>query len=273
MKFVTFNPLRTIAIPNTTYIKPELMSRHKDEILAADWVLFPEYWQVNTLVYGLKKRIFPSISSYHLGHNKIEMTRSLQGICPEHVPYTEILASTPINIEMILERFSFPFIAKETRNSMGRGVFLIENERQLRDYAAKNDVLYVQEQLSIDRDIRVTLVGKKVIGAYWRIAKEGNYLNNVSQGGTISYDPVPREIIDLVEDVAAALGINHAGFDVAIENGWPYFFEFNVLFGNVGIQQMGISIEKHILDYLEGQEPESTPPFTPISPFRFHKTS
>lgn len=44
MQFVTFNPLRTIGIPNTLYIKPELMFKNKEDILRADWVLFPEYW-------------------------------------------------------------------------------------------------------------------------------------------------------------------------------------------------------------------------------------
>jgi ribosomal protein S6--L-glutamate ligase len=33
-------------------------------------VLFPEYWQINPLVYALKKRIFPSVPTYHLGHDK-----------------------------------------------------------------------------------------------------------------------------------------------------------------------------------------------------------
>lgn len=228
---------------------------------------------MNSLVYGLKKAIFPSVSSYHLGHDKIEMTRALQTICPEHVPYTEIMAATPGNIQTILERLPFPFIAKEVRNSMGRGVFLIENERDFRDYAAKHDILYVQEKLDIDRDIRITLVGQKVVGAYWRLAHEGNYLNNVAQGGTISFEPVPREIIDLVEAVAQALEIDHAGFDVAVENGWPYFLEFNVLFGNVGLQKLGIPIEKLIYDYLVNQTPRSTPPYSPIRPFRYTKTS
>ncbi|WEG13013.1 hypothetical protein PU629_01250 [Pullulanibacillus sp. KACC 23026] len=265
MRFITFNPLRTVGIPDSLYIKPEHMLRHKEEILQADWILFPEYWQVNTLVYGLHKKVFPSMAAYHLGHNKVEMTRVFQAICPEHMPYTEIHPSTPSAIEQLLDTFSFPFIAKEIRNSMGRGVFLIENEKGLRDYALRNDVLYVQEKLDIDRDLRITLVGKKVIGAYWRIGRDGNHLNNVSQGGEISYDPVPREAIDLVERVADELGIDHAGFDVAMVNGHPYFFEFNVLFGNIGLNQLDISIEEHILSYLNNLD-SGLPPFSPLTP-------
>ncbi|GGE29373.1 hypothetical protein GCM10011391_04900 [Pullulanibacillus camelliae] len=271
MKSITFNPLRTLAIPNTHYIKPELMFRHREDIAAADWILFPDYWQVNSLVYGLKKQIFPSVASYHLGHNKIEMTRAFQLLFPDYFPYTEILANTPTNTTMILETFPFPFIAKEIKNSMGKGVFIINNEQDLINYANANDVLYVQEYLPIDRDIRLTLVGEKVIGAYWRIGREDSHLNNVSQGGQIAFDPVPRDIIDLVETVAQTLNINHAGFDVAIYNGHPYFFEFNTLFGNVGLQKMNLSIEEHIYQYLVAHHTPTKPPFLPD--FNKKKTS
>ncbi|HEX7064474.1 MAG TPA: hypothetical protein VF199_05340 [Bacillales bacterium] len=263
MKSVTFNPYRTIGMPNIRYIKPEQMLRHKSEIREADWLLFPEYWQVNTLVYGLKKTVFPSAATFHLGHDKIEMTRVLEAICPENVPYTRILANTPLNIEIILEEFAFPFIAKEVRNSMGRGVFLIESKDQLREYTDKNEVLYVQELLPIDRDLRIAFVGDKVMGAYWRIGMENHHLNNVSAGGEISFAPVPRVAIDLVERTARKLGINHAGFDVAVVGSKLYFLEFNVLFGNVAFQQMNVSVEQHIYEYLLSQYKSFTPPTVP----------
>ncbi|HET7658154.1 MAG TPA: hypothetical protein VFK37_07655 [Bacillales bacterium] len=262
MKSITFNPLRTIGIPNLRYLKPEQMFKCKDEIKEADWLLFPEYWQVNALVYGYKKAIFPSEASYHLGHDKIEMTRVLQAVCPDQVPYTRISANTEASIQTVLEEFDFPFIAKEVRNSMGRGVYLIESEDQLRDYAARNEVLYVQEYLPIDRDMRIAVVGEKVIGAYWRIGMENSHLNNVSAGGEISFDPIPREAIDLVEEVAINLGIDHAGFDVAVIGNRFYIFEFNILFGNVAFQKMNISIEQHIYDYLQNRHHPSIPPTT-----------
>jgi ribosomal protein S6--L-glutamate ligase len=95
MRLIAFDALRCLDIPGTRYIKPELMFRHKDEIKQADRVLFPEYWQVNSLAYSLQKRIFPSLGSYHLGHDKIEMTRAFWALCPEHVPHTAILPATP----------------------------------------------------------------------------------------------------------------------------------------------------------------------------------
>jgi len=263
MNIISFDPFRSAGIPNVTYIKPELIFAEREAIQHADWILFPEYWQVNFLVYAWKKRIFPSIQSYHLGHNKVEMTRALQAIVPEHVPYTLITANDAMVKDRILEAFTFPFIAKEIRNSMGKGVYLIENKEQLDLYLALNPIVYIQEYLPIDRDLRVVYVGNKVISAYWRIG-QGSFKNNVAQGGIIDFSPVERSIIDLVEQVAVELGINHAGFDLTVVGDHVYFFEFNVLFGNQALLQTNIPVAKYIHDYMiQIDQPEPPKPFIP----------
>lgn len=264
MKLVSFNALKTLNIKEAYYIKPEHFFREKDKIKEADWILYPEYWQVNSLVYGLKKNIFPNISTYHLGHNKIEMTRALMTVCPQNVPYTEILSNTPINQEYILDMFSFPFIAKEIRSSMGFGVHLIEDKKQFRSYCDANDTLYVQEKLPIDRDMRITYLGDEVIASYWRIGEENNFKNNVAQGGYISYDNIPSKALSLVDTVAKALDINHAGFDVAEVDGNFYFFEFNVLFGTQGLLNKSIKTDELILRYLQKQTPSLPDPNSPF---------
>jgi len=212
MRLITFDALRCLDIPVTRYIKPELMFRHKDEIKEADWILFPEYWQVNLLTYLLQKRIFPSLGSYHLAHDKIEMTRAFWALCPEQVPHTVILPATPSVIEEVREVFTFPFIAKEVRNSMGRGIHLIESRADFDAYCRYNVVLYIQEYLPIRRDLRVVYVGEQIIDAYWRKGREGDFRNNVAQGAQIDYEDVPQAALDLVVSVAHALNINHAVF-------------------------------------------------------------
>ncbi len=251
MKIVSFNAFRTIGMPGVHYIKPDLMFKEIDAIRKADIILFPETWQVPALVYGWKKKIFPSIESMQLGFSKTEMTRALWAVAPENVPYTEILASTPTNIAMILDTFPFPFVAKEIRNSMGRGTFLIESEQQFMEYAKKNDVLYVQEHLENDgKDMRICVIGDEVFASYWRVGMEGEFLHNLAQGGKLCYDFVPPEASELVLRVARELNINHAGFDVMISEGKFYILEFNILFGNQGLQKAGVSLEQTIYQYV-----------------------
>ncbi|WP_281257294.1 ATP-grasp domain-containing protein [Bacillus oleivorans] len=111
------------------------------------------------------------------------------------------------------------------------------------DYTKQNDVRYVQEYLPITKVLRIVWVGNKVIEGYWRINQGHEFLTNVSQGGLISYDHIPVEAIQLVEKVAATLGIDHAGFDIAQVGDKLYFFELNVMFGNQGIRINNIQIQ------------------------------
>lgn len=266
MNLITFNPFRTLGIPHVQYVKPEAMFREVQRLKQADVLLFPEHWQLNAILYGIKRPVFPSAASIHLGHNKVEMTRALWTVCPESVPYTEILSNTPEHIEQVLDTFPFPFIAKEIKNSMGYGVYKIENREQFLNYAGRNEVLYVQEYLPGDRDLRVCFVGDEVIAAYWRVGSNDNFRHNVAQGGTIIYELIPKEAIELVTRVARELGINHAGFDIMFHDGVPYILEFNTLFGNQGVQAMGISVEEKIWSYLQTNFDPKCPP-TPATPF------
>jgi len=259
MNFVTFNPFKTIGIPHTRYIKPENMLAEESVIRGANWLLFPEYWQVNSLVYGWQKRIFPSISTYHLGHDKVEMTRFFQAVVPENTPYTIIKGNYPGVKKEILNEFSYPFIAKKVRSSEGNGVYLINNEAELDKYLAENSILYIQEYLPLDRDLRVVIVGDKIFSAYWRIGKSGDFRNNLAQGGEISYQNIPAPALELVERVARKAGINHAGFDVAYAGGNYYLLEFNVFFGNRGLSGKTQELANHIYRYLiEQSGPGST---------------
>ena len=53
MQLVSFDVFRTLGFANTTVLKPAQFLNHKTLLQEADWVLFPEYWQLNALVYGL----------------------------------------------------------------------------------------------------------------------------------------------------------------------------------------------------------------------------
>lgn len=261
MKLVTFDPFKTIGMPNIIYIKPEHIFKEIEKVKEADCILFPEYWQINSLVYGLKKKIFPNISTYQLGHNKVETTRALWATFPENVPYTKILNKDNINIETIEEEFGYPLVAKEIKSSMGMGVSLIENRQELKNYINNNEVLYIQERLPIYKDLRIVYVGNKVIGSYWRIAGEGRFHNNIAKGANYDYNNIPLGAIELVEKVAATLDVNHAGFDIAIVDNNYYILEYNVMFGNEGLRNMGIEVEKYIYEYIL-----SNPDFNPNNP-------
>ncbi|HTN32550.1 MAG TPA: hypothetical protein VL091_00930 [Marinobacter sp.] len=263
MRLVSFDIFRTLGFPDSTVLKPEHFLRHKDELKEADWVLFPEYWQLNALVHGLKCRVFPSISSYRIGHDKIEMTRAFQTVAPEHTPWTIISANGLQERDDIWNSMVHPFVAKLPKASGGEGVWLIESREDWRRYCGRTDVLYAQEYLPLDRDARIVIVGDKVVTAYWRTQAEQGFYNNLAQGGGIDYSPVPAVMTNLALRLARELEVDHAGFDIALVEGHPYILEFNRLFGNRGLGQ-GSGLKDAILEYLRQQ----SEPWDPNGPTR-----
>ena len=249
-RYVSFDPLRTIGFADTLQLKPAQMYDKTEMLQNAECVLFPEYWQLNALQYAWKARVFPSEASYRIGHNKIEMTRAFLAVAPHNTPDTFILANTPANAEELWHSLPRPFVAKLPKSSQGEGVWLIDTHSDWQQYLGKADVLYVQEYLPIDRDLRIVLVGEQVLAAYWRLQSPYSFHNNLSRGGEADFSPVPQAALDLVLNVSRALEINHAGFDVAMVGARPYLFEFNRLFGNKGIEGGDARISTAIQQYL-----------------------
>ena len=274
MKWVSFDAFRTLHLPDVRYIKPEHMFRQRAEIEAADWVLFPEYWQINALVFGLKKRIFPSLAAYLIGHDKVQMTRAFQMVVPGHTPWTLIEPNDAQNAERVWDQMPLPFVAKIPKSSMGQGVFLIEKRADWNAYLAQTPVIYAQEMLPIDRDLRLVVVGGKLVAGFWRCQGHDGFHNNLSQGGSVDAEtPLPQAAIDLVLKVAEALDIDHAGFDVAMVDGYPYLLEFNRLFGNTGLQGLSQQVSDAILAHLQAandhddddDDPKNPTPLMPVA--------
>jgi ribosomal protein S6--L-glutamate ligase len=134
---------------------------------------------------------------------------------------------------------------------MGRGVFLIESRHEFDQYFAYNPTLYVQEYLPIQRDLRVVIVGREPLTAYWRVAAPGGFYNNVARGGQLDFEDVPQTAVDLAVETARALDIDHAGFDIAMVDGHPYLIELNMRFGNQALVKEKIRLNQHILSYLK----------------------
>lgn len=246
-------------------MKPEEALLKRDEIMHADCILFPPHALVNLMIHAFHKPVFPSPSTYHLGYDKIQMIRAFQIRYPLSTPQTLIYANTESNIRHIMDQMNFPFVAKEVRNSQGRGVFLIRDRKDFLEYAAKNETLLAQEYLDIRKDLRVVWVADRVILAYWKIAPPGGFLNNVAAGGEIRYENIPTGAIDLVANVCRTLRINYAGFDVAEYNGQYFLLEFNLFFGTQALSEKKIELGPIIYKYLTPQQPDTREPLLPPS--------
>jgi ribosomal protein S6--L-glutamate ligase len=155
----------------------------------------------------------------------------------------------------ITDYFGFPFIGKIPRGSaMGRGVYLIEDPADLDGYLEKTHTAYIQAFLPIDRDMRIVVIGKKIVHAYWRIAAPGEYRTNLAVGGTVRLDNVPAKALELALHIAHNCQWDDVGIDICEYNGRYYVLEANMKYGREGFRAAGIDYNRLMEDLIENEE-------------------
>jgi ribosomal protein S6--L-glutamate ligase len=137
---------------------------------------------------------------------------------------------------------------------MGRGVYLIKNKDDLDDYLQVTGAAYIQEYLAIDRDIRVVIIGEKVVHSYWRIASEGEFRSNVALGGNISFNHIPAKAIDLALYTAKKCKWNDVGIDICKYKNDYFILEANMKYGKEGFRKAGIDYKKLMENMIDNEE-------------------
>ena len=221
-------------------------------IRRADKIYYPTSFYAD-LFDALGKKTFPSYHTYKCVQDKIKQTALLDLLDLPH-PRTRVFYGDRQK-QSISNHFTFPFIGKIPRGSaLGRGVYLIRNEKELRNYLNQVSPAYIQEHLPIDRDMRVVVIGRRVIHAYWRIAPENEYRSNLAVGGKISLAPVPEKARNLALQVARACCWDDVGIDICENNGQFYILEANMKYGREGFRQAGLDYAKVMESLIENEE-------------------
>jgi ribosomal protein S6--L-glutamate ligase len=182
----------------------------------------------------LDKPIFPSLETHLYADDKIKQTTLYYMLGIPH-PRTRIYYH--LHHADISKDFSFPFVAKLPRASArGRGIFKIHHPDELAAYLRMTNIAYVQEYLPHERDLRVILINYSPVLAYWRRRPPGNFKTNLSQGGTISFEAVPGEALDMAREFAQKCKFNDVGLDMIHHHGTWYLIEANMLYGRKGLK-------------------------------------
>jgi len=214
----------------------------KQALLSARRVLYPTAFYAG-LFNAMGKPTFPSFNTYTCAMDKIRQTAMFQMLGIPH-PRTRVFYGQKQK-KTILDWFSFPFIGKIPRGSArGQGIFLIQNQTDLSAYLALKCPAYIQEYLPVKKDMRIIVIGRRVVLAYWRRAETASFKTNISQGGSICLDPLPGPALDLALSTAAACGWDDVGIDI-LPSGSRYFvLEGNMKYGTKGFQKAGINYKK-----------------------------
>jgi len=113
----------------------------------------------------------------------------------------------------------YPLVSKIGKSSQARSVALIKNEDDAQDYIEKyrsNGTVIFQKYIEArGQDIRVFVLGDKVLLAYCRQAKDGDFRANISCGGTAQFlENCPHDAAVIGLKAAKCLGLEIAGIDV-----------------------------------------------------------
>ncbi|MDQ2645187.1 MAG: RimK family alpha-L-glutamate ligase, partial [Myxococcota bacterium] len=147
---------------------------------------------------------------------------------------------------------------KPVEGSQGTGVILAETTRLAEAVVetlllARRGVLvqhFVKE--SRGRDLRVVVVGGRVVASMQRRAAPDEFRSNVHRGGRIEKTQLSPELGSIAERAASALGVALAGVDLIESRSGPLVLEVNASPGLEGIERAtGADVASAVLEQLE----------------------
>lgn len=173
------------------------------------------------------------------------------------IPKT-LLTRFPCKSDLVEKQVGFPCVLKVVTGSHGAGVYLCHTPKEFEDLSElissldfKNSMI-VQEyvQHSEGRDLRVIVIGGRVIGAMLRQSTDGSFKANISRGGKgLSYD-VDEKMEMLAIQTAKVLDLDIAGVDLLFHEDGYRICEANSSPGFRGFEEaLGINIPKKIFEY------------------------
>ncbi len=186
--------------------------------------------------------------------------RTLQIMARKNIPIPETVFSiNPDNIEEQIKILGGPpVIIKLQEGTHGLGVILAESKKSAKSiidtfYKMDTSILlqrYIEE--AEGEDIRIIVVGNKVVASMKRISEIGEFRSNVHRGAdTEAVNPTAKEQY-IALNACKYLGLGVAGVDLMRSKSGPVLIEVNASPGLKGIEgATGVNVAKHIIQFVE----------------------
>tara|TARA_R110002049_G_scaffold130157_7_gene288346 strand:- start:103 stop:993 length:891 start_codon:yes stop_codon:yes gene_type:complete len=186
--------------------------------------------------------------------------RTLQLMALKGIPIPETLFSiNPDNIESQIALLGGPpVIIKLQEGTQGLGVILAETKKSAKSiidtfYKMDTSILlqkYIQE--SNGEDVRIFVVGNKIVASMKRSSEAGEFRSNVHRGGsTIAIVPTDQEC-KIALNAVKYLELGVAGVDLIRSSNGPLLIEVNASPGLEGIEKAtDVNVAQQIIAYVE----------------------
>jgi RimK family alpha-L-glutamate ligase len=175
------------------------------------------------------------------------------------IPNT-MLVRFPVEVDIVDNMIGWPCVVKVISGSYGEGIYLCENKtsfKKMMEFVGNLDtpkILLVQEYIDAKpgEDLRVFVIGGKVIGAMKRHAPEGDFRANISAGGRGEPFEVNSEIDYLAREAARICGLDIAGIDLLFDKDGYKICEANSAPGFEGFENYcQVNIAGQIAEYIK----------------------
>lgn len=172
------------------------------------------------------------------------------------IPKTIIFSKVSFkkNKDIIENEVTYPCVLK-TNGSKGEAVWKINSEEELESKIKEidEDLMFIQEFVENQYDVRVLLFDEKVLGAIERRSNDGFY-NNVGKGGTAVETKISDEERELSIRAMRSLGLNFGGVDFIRTDKGIVFFEVNKGPQVYGLEEAtGLDIPALIVDEIDSE--------------------
>jgi ribosomal protein S6--L-glutamate ligase len=151
-----------------------------------------------------------------------------------------------------------PLVVKLLESSQGKGVILAETKKAassvISAFQKLNAPFIVQDFIkdSNGSDIRLFVVGGKVVASMMRSASDDDFRSNLHAGGKASKVKITQEERKIAKEASKAMGLNIAGVDLLRSHEGPKVLEVNSSPGLQGIESINnINVASLIIDYIE----------------------
>lgn len=204
-------------------------------------------------------KVFTSARSLSItrARNKV---LTLQVMAKNGIPIPETVFS--INPENIEEQLNLlggpPVIIKLQEGTHGLGVILAESKNSAKSiidtfYKMDTGILiqkYIEE--ANGEDIRIFIVGDKIVGSMKRLSAEGEFRSNVHRGGDVEAVKLSANEKRMALNAVKHLGLGVAGVDLIRSKKGPLLIEVNASPGLQGIEAAtGNNIAMEIVKFVE----------------------
>ncbi len=171
--------------------------------------------------------------------------------------YTQDAALSDETVRKLENSLGYPMIIKQSYGSLGKGIYRVENRKELKNVYDGIKLAPHLFQRSIEesygRDVRVIVVGRKCVAAMER-RSDGDFRSNLELGGKGFPYKTDIKLNDICRRTAEILNLDYCGIDLLVGREGYLVCEVNsnAFFG--GIEKVtGIDVAKIYAEYIYGE--------------------